>query len=63
MSFASDFFNALPFETRKALSPLDTETRLNTLRAVRSMAVSNHKRFLAEMDKWISNLEETNAST
>ena len=50
-------WNDLPFEERHRLMPYATECQIRHYKQMRQLAVRNHRRTLAEIDKWISNLE------
>ena len=52
----SDYFNSLPFEERKRLSPVLNETRISTLKALRENEIRRHKATIRELDGWIANL-------
>lgn len=57
MSIFSELWNSQSFETRKILSGITTEHDLRNIKIIREMVVCNQKRTLAEIDKWVSNLE------
>lgn len=51
----TNLWNDLPDEERDRLMPHQIETQILHIEQVRAVLVTNHKKTLAQLDKWISN--------
>lgn len=57
MSKFDHLWNDLSFAERKRLAPNQIECQITHLKQSRALMVKGHQRTLAEMDRWIANLE------